>query len=181
MTSRFAHRGACSGPLGRSWSTSAFLVAMFAPGCLHKHQVKTRFTGSSAPPVSGWQLCLIVVAFLSSAMILGVDGVCVDWQHSRCPGCYCCPVTCPAWSNTESKTGCTEYQQYARSPTLLASCSTAICESSCGSGCSRNCNNANGMLPSTPQSYSNTVTPIARQSRWAMSIVVASQTGSVRH
>ena len=30
MTSRFAHRGACPGPLGRSWSTSAFLVAMLA-------------------------------------------------------------------------------------------------------------------------------------------------------
>ena len=55
MTSRFAHRGAYPGPLGRSWSTSAFLVAMFAPGYLYKHQVKTRFTGSSAPPVSGWQ------------------------------------------------------------------------------------------------------------------------------
>jgi len=58
MTSRFAHRGAYPGPLGRSWSTSAFLVAMFAPGYLHKHQVKTRFTGSSAPPVSGWQCSL---------------------------------------------------------------------------------------------------------------------------
>lgn len=30
MTSRFAHRGAYPGPLGRSWSTSAFLVAMLA-------------------------------------------------------------------------------------------------------------------------------------------------------
>ena len=78
MTSRFAHRGACPGPLGRSWSTSAFLVAMFAPGYLYKHQVKTRFTGSSAPPVSGWQWCLIVAILSSSAVILGVDGVCVE-------------------------------------------------------------------------------------------------------
>ena len=149
MTSRFAHRGACPGPLGRSWSTSAFLVAMFAPGYLYKHQVKTRFTGSSAPPVSGWQcshnlnmkiwllffsvlatvaraagcedrgtsgnkdalktcaqdlrstpvasgsICvrrrirmqmLLVVAFLScSAVISGVDGVCVEWTSKRVP------------------------------------------------------------------------------------------------
>ena len=30
MTSRFAHRGAYPGPLGRSWSTSAFLIAILA-------------------------------------------------------------------------------------------------------------------------------------------------------
>ena len=62
---------------------------MFAPGYLYKHQVKTRFTGSSAPPVSGWQCSLnlkIWLLFFSvlatvaraevTEMSLGVEHTC---------------------------------------------------------------------------------------------------------
>jgi hypothetical protein len=94
----------------------------------------------------------LVVLFLSSAaLISGVEGVCVEWDHSRCPNCGCCPVTCHSgYSNTDDKTGCTEVQTHGY-PTnkALTTCSMTICDTGCGPNCSRECSNGR-MLPPTP-------------------------------
>lgn len=102
------------------------------------------------------RLLLFVV---SVVMVSRVHAVCVEYDHSTCPQCQCCPTYCRApW--VQLNTGCTS--TIAPSATNryryggdISSCSETLCDSGCGMGCTRNCNNGN-YLPQTASSSSPT-------------------------
>ena len=95
---------------------------------------------------------LLVVAFLScSAVISGVDGVCVEWDQQTCPSCLCCPTSCRSGYINNGVTGCTEYFEEDRSwRQPLESCSSQVCSTTIPgcSACSKECFNGN-YLPSS--------------------------------
>ena len=82
-----------------------------------------------AAPFLRTQLMLVVAFISCSAVISGVDGVCVEWDQQTCPSCLCCPTECRSGYFNNGVTGCTEYFEEGLSwQQPLESCSSSVAD-----------------------------------------------------